>query len=94
MAEKQSDHRISLEATVIRGDSKRASWGLFCGYTFGLIVVILSFILILYGHDLAGTVLGTVDLVGLVGTFIYGTHVRRQERERREAQNRKLIKKE
>ena len=90
MAENQSAHRIELEKKVIFGDSKRANWGLFCGYSFGLVVVVLSFILIWNGHDFAGTVLGSVDLVALLSVFIYGTHVRRQERERRDDKNKAL----
>ncbi len=90
MAENQSAHRISLEKTVIEGDNKRANWGLICGFIFGLVVVVLSFILIWNGHDVAGTVLGTTDLVALVGTFIYGTRARAQERERRNEKNKAL----
>lgn len=90
MAENQSAHRIELEKKVIFGDSKRANWGLFCGYSLSLVVLALSFILVWNGHDTAGTVLGTTDLVSLVSVFVYGTHVRRQERARREDQNRAL----
>jgi putative copper export protein len=90
MAENQSAHRIYLEKTVIRGDNKRANWGLFCGYSLCIMVLIMSFILIRGGHDVAGTVLGTADLVSLVSVFVYGTNVRRKERERREDKNRAL----
>jgi uncharacterized membrane protein len=94
MAESQSAHRIELEKIVIEGDDRRANWGLVCGFTFGLIVFALSFILILYGHDWAGVALATTDLVVLVGTFVYGTRVRRQQRERRKEKNEALIRKE
>jgi uncharacterized membrane protein len=90
MAERQSAHRIELEKTVIEGDNRRANWGLVCGFTFGLIVFVLSFILIMYGHDWAGVALATTDLVVLVGTFVYGTRARRQERERRNEKNKAL----
>jgi hypothetical protein len=33
------------------------------------------------GHDVAGSILGAVDVVGLVATFVYGSQGRRQERE-------------
>jgi uncharacterized membrane protein len=91
MAENQSAHRIELEKIVIIGDSKRADRGLICGLVFGVLVVVLSFILILWGHDSAGTVLGTTDLVALIGTFIYGTRARREERARRDQKNKALI---
>lgn len=91
MAEKQSAHRMELERKVIFGDSRRANWGLFCGYSFGLVVLALSYMLIRDGHDIAGTILGTTDLVALLSVFIYGTNVKRQERERREDKNRAMM---
>lgn len=91
MAEKQSAHRIDLERTVIHGDSRRANWGVFCGFTLAVLVIVLSFILILYGHAVAGTILGTLDLVSLISVFIYGTTTRRRERTRREERNRELL---
>lgn len=42
--------------------------------------MILSYDLIRNGHEVAGTILASVDLVGLVAVFIYGTHVVRDER--------------
>jgi uncharacterized membrane protein len=94
MAEKQSAHRIELEKTVIRGDDRRANLGLVCGFVFGAIVVYLSYLLIRDGHDVAGATLGTADLVALVGTFIYGTRARRQEREHKNEKNKALTRRE
>ncbi len=91
MAEAQSAHRIDLESTVIKGDDRRANWGLVTGFTIGIVIIVLSFILILYGHDLAGTILGTVDLVGLIGVFVYGRTVRLKELQRRDEKNQQLI---
>jgi uncharacterized membrane protein len=91
MAENQSNHRIDLESTVIKGDNRRASWGLFTGYTIGILIIVLSYILIMNGHDLAGTVLGTVDLVGLIGIFVTGRNARQRELKRRDEKNQALI---
>jgi uncharacterized membrane protein len=87
MAEAQSAHRIQLESTVINGDDKRANWGLFTGYTIGILIIVLSFILIMKGHDVSGTVLGSIDLVGLVSLFVLGRRSRGQELQRREQKN-------
>ena len=92
MAEKQSSHRIGLERTVIRGDSIRAYLGLFTGFVFGVFAFYLSYRLIMAGHDKAGVILATTDVVSLVGTFVYGTRSRKQERERRDEKNRALVK--
>lgn len=91
MAEAQSAHRIDLEATVIKGDNRRANWGLGAGFTIGSLILALSFVLVLYGHDTAGTILGTTDLTALVGVFVYGTRARRQERQRRDEKNQALV---
>src|SRR4030095_4782065 len=37
--EKQSDHRMQLEANVINGDNKRANWGLFIGGFLAFILI-------------------------------------------------------
>ncbi len=80
MAEKQSDHRQSLEKLAIIGDSKRADRGLTSGLIISLTALIIAGILIYTGHDWAGVALGSIDLVSLVSVFIYGTITRRSER--------------
>jgi uncharacterized membrane protein len=90
MAEAQSAHRIDLESTVIKGDDTRANWGLATGFTIGVLIIVLSFILILKGHDTSGTILGSIDLVSLVGVFVYGRSRRTKELERRNEQNKAL----
>ena len=62
MAEAQSAHRIELESTIVKGDDRRANWGLATGFTIGVLIIVLSFILVLKGHDASGTVLGSIDL--------------------------------
>jgi hypothetical protein len=80
MAEEQQQHRMALERTVIEGDSKRATWGLVAGFVVAMSLVGVSAILVSSGHGVEGTILGTVDIVSLVGTFVYGTKSRRDER--------------
>lgn len=90
MAEAQSAHRIELESIVIKGDDKRANWGLATGFTIGIVMIVLSFILVLYGHDVAGTIMGTTDLTALVGLFIYGRRAKAKELEKRDEKNKAL----
>lgn len=90
MAEAQSAHRIELESIVIKGDDKRANWGLATGFTIGIVMIVLSFILVLFGHDVAGTIMGTTDLTALVGLFIYGRRAKAKELEKRDEKNKAL----
>jgi uncharacterized membrane protein len=92
MAEAQSAHRIELESIVVKGDDRRANWGLVTGFTIGIVIIVLSFILILFGHDVSGTILGSVDLIGLIGVFVYGRSVRMKELQRRDQKNQALTK--
>jgi uncharacterized membrane protein len=80
MAEHQQDHRMTMESTVIRSDVNQARWGLICGFVLSVIVISVSGYLIGQGHDIAGGALGGLDLVSLVGVFIYGSRTRRAER--------------
>lgn len=80
MAEEQAKHRQLLERTVIIGDSKRANQGLWVGGTIAFLFLVGAVFLIYNGHDWAGGILASVDLVSIVGVFIYGTVSRRSER--------------
>jgi hypothetical protein len=53
------------------------------GFIISVLVMLLSYDLIRNGHGVEGTILASVDLVGLVAVFIYGTHVIREERIRK-----------
>lgn len=80
MAEAQQQHRMSLERFALRSDWARSFAGLVAGLIVALLFLYVSWDLISTGHDLAGTALGTVDIVALVGVFIYGDVSRRAER--------------
>lgn len=76
----QGQHRREMEKYALKWGTIRSFAGLACGFIVTMAVLIFSFILIGDGHDVAGTILATVDLVALAGVFIYGTHVLREER--------------
>jgi uncharacterized membrane protein len=83
MAEEQAHHRHYLERTTLEADIRRADNGLRAGFIVSPAGLIGSVALVLAGHAVAGTVIGTVDLAGLAGTFVYGSLTRRNERLRR-----------
>ena len=80
MAETQAEHRQFLEKTVVVGDAKRADKGLYTGFIVALCVLGGAIFLIYRGHDTAGAILASLDIVALVSVFIYGTKSRRDER--------------
>ncbi len=80
LAQKQVEHRMALEQKVIRGDNSRANWGMATGFIIALTGIGSSVVMILHGHDVAGSVFAGTTFVSLVGTFVYGTNSRKEER--------------
>jgi hypothetical protein len=74
---------MALESRVVEADIKRANWGLAAGFFVALVGLAVSYLLVDRGNATAGVALGALDLVGLVGAFIYGTVSRRSERQQR-----------
>jgi uncharacterized membrane protein len=81
MAERNSQHRRDMERIVVEGGSRRAWAGLVLGFIIAVLFLIVSAALIINGYEVAGTILGTVDVVGLVTVFVVGRVEQRQERE-------------
>lgn len=86
MAEKQSDHRQSLESIVIKSGSRDSLLGVISAFVIGMTITICGTIVILNGHLWPGTIIGSVGTAGLVGVFIYGTRSARKEREEKNKQ--------
>lgn len=79
--EKQTRHRQTIEAAVIHGNEARSFRGQWMAYSLALIILTLGSVMIFKGREWAGTVLISVDLVGLVAVFITSKAMQRQERE-------------
>lgn len=90
MAERQLDHRMRMEETVVRGDSRRSYLGLIAGFMLSVAIIAGGVILVVNGHDWAGGLLVVVNILGLAGAFVYGTHSRRAERERKADRMRRI----
>lgn len=76
----QGDHRRHLEQEVIRGDVRRANWGLVCGTLITIVALVGSFYVISKGHGVEG-VAGIILALGtLVGALVYSVYNRRVER--------------
>jgi uncharacterized membrane protein len=81
MAERQAKHRQDIEQTIVEGGSRRASTGMWLGFVITILFLLVSAGLILAGHTVEGTILGSVDLVALATVFVVGRAEQRQERE-------------
>lgn len=85
MAERQMSHRIHQEERVVRGDAWRSTLGIVVGFFLSAGIIGGGIYLVANDHDLAGTALIGLDLVGLASVFVFGTRARRAERERKAA---------
>lgn len=77
-AQKQTDHRISLEKHAIPENLRQSAKGQIFGFIIALAFLIASFILVYTGHDVAGTIMGTVDIAALVAIFVYGRNTQKK----------------
>jgi len=72
MAVDQSTHRRQLETTVVNSQTKQSGNGQIFGFIIAMVIILISGFLIYTGHDTAGSILGTVDIIGLVSIFVIG----------------------
>lgn len=72
MAEKQLDHRMSMENKVISGQLMQSNIGQFLAFLIGIAALGASTYCIVTGHEWAGSILGIGGLTGLVTAFIKG----------------------
>jgi uncharacterized membrane protein len=79
----QGEHRQEIESYAVKWDNIRSFAGLGAGLIISILVMILAYDLIRTGHGTEGTILASIDLVGLVAVFVYGTHIVRDERIRK-----------
>jgi uncharacterized membrane protein len=71
--EKQSLHRMKMEDTVITTQQIQSGRGQNYALMVALSFLAVAGVCILTGHDVAGGVLGSVDVLGIVTIFITGT---------------------
>jgi hypothetical protein len=81
MAEEQFAHRTALERKIADSDIARSKWGQILGFVIAISGLVISLITILRGQEVAGSIIGSGTLASLVGVFMYGTRVRRKEKE-------------
>ena len=80
---KQSDHRMSLEKSVIENDIKQSKLGMWLGFIICTVTIITGGIVAFSGQGTAGATIATVAVVGLATVFVYGNKSRKEERSQR-----------
>lgn len=72
MAERQQDHRINMEESLIKGDIKRADLGLIFGFILFLLLFMFGFYLIVTGNNIPGYIFaGTGIILSSVSAFLH-----------------------
>ena len=79
LAEQESAHRRDLVASVVEAGVSRSRWGLWLGAVVAMAFLGAATAMVLAGHPVPGTIIGTADLASVVGMFIYGTWFRGRE---------------
>jgi uncharacterized membrane protein len=84
MAEKQSEHRHRIESRVIASDVRNSFLGLIFGFFLSALTLSGSIVAIMQGKELGGGILGGGTVASLAAVFVYGSRVRRANRERQD----------
>ena len=87
MAEKQEEHRHSIEKTVIAGNVRAQQLAVIFAFLIGLSGIGGGTAIALYGHALGGFSAVLATLASLVSVFFYGRREQRKEREAAEARD-------
>lgn len=86
MAENQSSHRHSMENRSLELDHQRSMAGMWCGFAVALAGFSVAAWIAWLGHPWIGMMFASVDIVSLVGVFVYGKqHTAKERRERMQA---------
>lgn len=79
MAEKQLDHRLTLESAVVLSGVRREGIGLWMAFVLAALCLILGSTIIILGRSAEGLVLVIGAIGTLAGTFIYAQNRRQAE---------------
>ncbi len=79
MAEKQADHRISIEKTVITAQQKQSARGQIFALIIGMFGIGVGATVVLLGHDAVGGAIAGTTVISLVYAFISGRRSQRRD---------------
>jgi uncharacterized membrane protein len=72
LVETETAHRQALEKLSVTGDIYEARLGQIFGFLIGLFAIGCGTYAAVHGAEVAGTVIGSGGVIGLVTAFIYG----------------------
>lgn len=84
MAEKQQMHRQNLEKKVVFGNAASQTRGNYLGFFVAMTAILGGLWLIYLGKEVTGLVAIITPIIGLVGVFVYGKHLQREELDEKE----------
>lgn len=87
----ESRHRRHVERDIVTGENRRADRGQVFALVTILLGLTLSALLILDDHDLAGGLIGGIDLLGMAALFLTGGALPREREARGDPPNRSLV---
>jgi uncharacterized membrane protein len=80
MAERQSQHRETIESQVVTGNIDSQKRGTIFGFILALVTILGGFALVYAGKDTSGMAAIIGSLVSLVSVFVYARHKQAKER--------------
>lgn len=78
LAEKQSEHRQSLERRITASDIVRSYLGMACALAIALVGMYVARDIVLSGHQITGALFGFGALAALVGVFLKASSDRKE----------------
>ena len=79
MAEQQASHRQELEKRREATISRNSQIGIVSALLLAIFILVGGVICVILGHDWAGGVIVSLDLVSLCAVLVYGTNMRDKE---------------
>ena len=78
LVEQQSGHRINIEMLVIKCQQIQGFAGQVLGFLVAIAFLIGAVYTVVHGFAVAGTIIGSLDLIGLVTVFVLGRNAQKQ----------------
>jgi uncharacterized membrane protein len=77
LAEEEASHRRRQEEKLVESNCQDGRLGLWLGFSIGALALLISCAVAIWGAPWAGGFLGSLSIVALVSTFIYGSRRKR-----------------